>query len=168
MEKYKRIAVLFIVTVLIVFSGKSQNEIAGTNSPGQHNPRELGKTTDDPTANLVKHRVVIQFSSPDTLAWVGLMKNIEHLKTGWGDSVQVEVVVHGPGIDLLVTAKTTQQKNIAAFKKMGVVFVACENTLRGRNIPKDAIIPEAGFVPMGVGELILKQEQGWSYLKGGF
>jgi len=115
-----------------------------------------------------QHRVVIQLSSNDTLVWKGLMNNLKNMKAGWGDSVQIEVVAHGPGIDLFTKGKTTQQEKIAQFKAMGVVFVGCENTLRERNIPKESIIPEAGFVKMGIGEVIMKQEQGWSYIKVGF
>ena len=116
----------------------------------------------------VQHRVVLQISSNDTLAWKGLMNNIRNLKTGWGDSVTIEVVAHGPGVEILVKGKTTQQEKITYFTSKGVVFVACENSMTERKIPKETIIPEAGFVKMGVGEIILKQEQGWSYIKAGF
>jgi intracellular sulfur oxidation DsrE/DsrF family protein len=119
-------------------------------------------------SGTVQHRVVLQLSSNDTLVWKGLMNNIKNLKNGWGDSVLIEVVVHGPGIEFLTKGKTTQQERIAYFKSKGVVFVGCENTLTERKIPKENIIPEAGFVKMGVGEIILKQEQGWSYIKVGF
>lgn len=115
-----------------------------------------------------KHFVVIQLTSNDTLVWKGLMNNLKNLKAGWGDNVQIEVVAHSAGIEMLMISKTTQQQKIAEFKNMGIVFVGCENTMRERKIPKDAIIAEAGFVPMGVGEIIMKQEQGWSYLKVGF
>jgi intracellular sulfur oxidation DsrE/DsrF family protein len=119
-------------------------------------------------SGTVQHRVVLQLSSNDTLVWKGLMNNIKNLKNGWVDSVLIEVVVHGPGIEFLTKGKTTQQERIAYFKSKGVVFVGCENTLTERKIPKENIIPEAGFVKMGVGEIILKQEQGWSYIKVGF
>ncbi|MDZ4809944.1 MAG: DsrE family protein [Bacteroidota bacterium] len=116
----------------------------------------------------VQHRVIIQLTSNDTLVWKGLMNNIKNMKNGWGDSVSIEVVAHGPGIDFLIKDKTTQQERIAFFKTKGVVFVGCENTLTERKISKESIIPEAGFVKMGIGEVILKQEQGWSYIKVGF
>lgn len=115
-----------------------------------------------------KHFVVIQLTSNDTLVWKGLMNNLKNLKAGWGDNVQIEVVAHGAGIEMLMASKTTQQQKITEFKSKGIVFVGCENTMRERKIAKDAIISEAGFVPMGVGEIIMKQEQGWSYLKVGF
>ena len=115
-----------------------------------------------------QHRVVMQLSSNDTLVWKGLMNNIKNLKNGWGDSVSIEVVVHGPGIEFLTKGKTTQQERIAYFKSKGVVFVGCENTLTEKKISKESIIPEAGFVKSAVVEIILKQEQGWSYIKSGF
>lgn len=122
------------------------------------------------TASLTvaQHRVVFQLSSNDTSAWKGLMKNIENLKNAWGDSVLIEVVAHSNGIEFLDIGKTTQQVKIAYFKSNGVLFVGCENTMRERKIPKETIIPEAGFVKSGVAEVILKQEQGWSYIKAGF
>jgi intracellular sulfur oxidation DsrE/DsrF family protein len=116
----------------------------------------------------VKHHVIIQLSSNDTAVWHGLMNNIKHLQDTWGKTVQVEVVAHGPGIELLVKAKTTQQERITELKNAGVVFDACMNTMKARNLSKDAIVADAGFVPSGVVEVVTKQEEGWSYLKGGF
>lgn len=114
------------------------------------------------------HRVVMQLSSNDTLVWKGLMNNLKNMKAGWGDSVQVEVVAHGPGVEMLMAGKTTQLEKIRQFRSMGIVFLVCENTLREKNIPRESILPESGFVKMGIGEVILKQEQGWSYIKTGF
>jgi intracellular sulfur oxidation DsrE/DsrF family protein len=119
-------------------------------------------------AEKTPHKVVIQLSSSDTLVWKGLMNNLKNLKASWGDSVAIEVVVHGPGIGILMKEKTTQIDRIIDFKSRGVVFLACENTLLERNIPKQSIITEAGFVKSAVVEIILKQEQGWTYIKSGF
>jgi intracellular sulfur oxidation DsrE/DsrF family protein len=140
--------ILFVITILFFSFNLSAQTIAGTGT--------------------VQHRVVIQLTSNDTLVWKGLMNNIKNLKNAWGDSVSIEVVAHGSGIEFLVMAKTTQQERIAYFKSKGVVFAGCENTIAERKIPKESIIPEAGFVKSGVGEVILKQEQGWSYIKVGF
>lgn len=122
----------------------------------------------NPSAGTPRHRVVLQVTSSDTLVWKGLMKNIQHLKEAWGDQVQLEVVAHGGAIGLLEKVHTTQGGRIAEFIRQGVVFVACENTMRERKIEKSGILPEAGFVPSGIGEVVLKQEAGWSYLKIGF
>lgn len=138
----------FIIIAIILFSTQIQ---AQTNSAGPS-----------------KHRIIMQLSSNDTLVWKGLMNNLKHLKAGWNDSVIIEVVAHGPGLDLLTKGKTTQQEKITHFKNMGIEFIACENTMAERKIPKESIISEAGFVKMGIGEIVRKQEQGWSYIKIGF
>lgn len=116
----------------------------------------------------VKHHIVIQVSTKDTLSWLGLMNNIKHLKDAWGNTVEIEVVAHGPGIELLMNTKTTQQIKITELKNIGVVFAACMNSMKARNLSKADILSEAVPVPSGVVEIITKQEAGWSYLKGGF
>lgn len=120
------------------------------------------------SGTVSQHRIVMQLSSNDTLVWKGLMNNLKHLKAGWGDSVVIEVVAHGPGLDFLTKGKTTQQEKISHFKQMGITFIACENTMMERKIPKETIIAEATFVKMGIGEIVRKQELGWSYIKAGF
>lgn len=126
------------------------------------------KNVKSKTATMLQHKVVLHLTSNDTLAWKGFMNNIKNLKAGWGDSVQIEVVTNGMGIQFLMKEKTTQQQKIDDFKSKGVVFYACENSMREMNVTKDAMIPATEFVPMGVGEIIKKEEKGWSYIKAGF
>ncbi|MEJ7829830.1 MAG: DsrE family protein [Segetibacter sp.] len=114
------------------------------------------------------HKVIMQLSSGDTLEHKGLLNNLENLKEGWGDSLAIEIVVHGPGIDLVTKGKSTQENNIRKMIDQGVQFVVCRNTMKQRNIAEDQILETIGFVAMGVGEIVVKQEKGWSYLKAGF
>ena len=115
-----------------------------------------------------KHRIIVQLSNADTMVWKATMHNLKNIMKGWGNDVAIELVAHGPGIGFLVAGKTTQQEAITQLKAQGVQFVACENTMREKKIDKSQLVSEAGTVPMGVGEIILKQEEGWSYLKAGF
>ncbi len=46
-------------------------------------------------------------------------------------------------------------------------MVVCENTMRQKKIQKSQLLPFLETVPMGIGEIILKQEQGWAYIKAG-
>ena len=118
--------------------------------------------------NNAIHKVVMQLASSDTSEHRGLMMNLKNIKEGWGDSVVVEVVVHGPGIDLVTKGKSTQASTIQDMVKRGIQFVVCRNTMKQKNISEDQIIPNVGIVPMAIGEIVMKQEQGWSYLKAGY
>jgi intracellular sulfur oxidation DsrE/DsrF family protein len=115
-----------------------------------------------------KHKIVMQLTSADTLVYAGLFKQLKNLKEGWGETVTIEVVCHGPGINLLHSEKSTFSNQLQAFTDKGIKFIACENTLKERNITKDKILPMASFVLMGIGEIVEKQEKGWSYIKAGF
>jgi intracellular sulfur oxidation DsrE/DsrF family protein len=114
-----------------------------------------------------KHRIIMQLTSNDINVHKGLTKQLNNLKNGWGDSVEIEVVCHGPGIDFITTEKSGFKEEINQLLKRGIVFVACENTMREKQIPKESIMIGMQFVQMGIGEIVVKQEQGWSYIKAG-
>jgi intracellular sulfur oxidation DsrE/DsrF family protein len=114
-----------------------------------------------------KHRIIMQLTSNDINVHKGLTKQLNNLKNGWGDSVEIEVVCHGPGIDFITTEKSGFKEEINQLLKRGIVFVACENTMREKQIPKESIMMGMQFVQMGIGEIVVKQEQGWSYIKAG-
>ncbi len=116
-------------------------------------------------ANAQTHKVVIQLNTSDTLVWQGALKNISNLQTALGASTQIELVAHGSGISILVDGKTTQKAKIAELAATGVLFKACENTIRERKIDRSTILPQVGTVPSGVAEVVIKQEAGWAYLK---
>jgi intracellular sulfur oxidation DsrE/DsrF family protein len=116
-------------------------------------------------ANAQTHKVVIQLNTSDTLVWHGALKNISNLQAALGTSTQIELVAHGAGISILVEGKTTQKAKITELAASGVLFKACENTIRERKIDRSTILPQAGTVPSGVAEVVLKQEAGWAYLK---
>jgi intracellular sulfur oxidation DsrE/DsrF family protein len=47
----------------------------------------------------------------------------------------------------------------------GIQFVACEFSMSERNISKAKIIPESGFIKVGIIQILTKEEGGWSYIK---
>ena len=113
------------------------------------------------------HKIVFQLTSNDTMAHKSLMKQLNNI-TSVAPTTKIEVVCHGPGLDMLVSDKTIVLEKIKQLKAIGVNFIACEFSMKERNVPIEKIIPEAGFVKAGIIEIVTKQEQGWSYIKSGF
>lgn len=113
------------------------------------------------------HKIVFQLTTADTIAHKSLMKQLANIKSVAPDT-KIEVVCHGPGLDLLLINKTVVQDKIKIAKEKGVEFVACEFSMKERKLDKSNIIPEAGFVPAGIIEIVIKQEEGWAYIKSGF
>jgi intracellular sulfur oxidation DsrE/DsrF family protein len=118
-------------------------------------------------AQNTPHKLVVQMVDNNPKVQNGLIKQLNNLKNGYGEEITIEVVCHGPGLDLLHKERSEYREELLALKDRGIIFVACENTLKGRDIPREAIMEEFDFVPMGIGEVMEKQEQGWSYVKGG-
>ena len=114
------------------------------------------------------HQVVMQLNTADTAVWTSMLGNIRNFQKVWPGNVAIEVVVHGKALNFLVASKSHLVADIEAMTKQGVVFNACENTMNKYGIKKEMLIPSVSSVPSGVAELVLKQEEGWSYLKTGY
>lgn len=111
-----------------------------------------------------KHKIIIQLTSGDTNVHKMVVRQIGNLLAAAPKS-KVEVVCHANGISMLMTAQTKVQPKISELKMKGVAFIACENTMLDKKITKAEIIPEAGYVKVGILEIVQKQEEGWSYLR---
>lgn len=113
------------------------------------------------------HKVVFQFTLADSMQQKAFSNQLKNLRKHWPDAM-IEVVAYNQGIDFLMTKRTRHHDIISDLKSKGVRFVVCQNTMNQRNIKADELIPEAEIVPAGIAEIVEKQEQGWSYIKGGF
>ena len=118
-----------------------------------------------PTAT---HKVVFHMNTTGDFAWEQGLRNIMALQQAFGPkNVQIEVVCLGPGLSMIMKKDTRFQERIEKFAESGVVFAACENTMKGMHVTKDDLLAVDITVPSGVAEVVKKQEAGWSYIKSG-
>jgi intracellular sulfur oxidation DsrE/DsrF family protein len=127
------------------------------------------KCPDDAKTELTKpiHKIVFQLTTADTMSHKALMKQLANIKLV-APETKIEVVCHGPGLDMLLSNKTTVLKGIQSSKEKGIEFIACEFSIKERKLDKANVISEADFVPAGIIEIVTKQEEGWMYIKSGF
>ena len=115
-----------------------------------------------------KHKIVFQFTNgADTLQQKAIINQLNNLTTHW-PAAKYEVVIHSMGLPFVMSGKSKQIQAIKALRAKGVRFLVCENTLKSQKIAKDQLILEVEYVPVGIAEIVEKQEQGWTYIKGGF
>ena len=114
--------------------------------------------------DLEPHKIIMQLTSGDTNVHKMVVRQIGNLLAAAPNS-KIEVVCHASGINMLMTLQTKVNAKIVELKMKGVEFVACENTMLEKKITREEIIPEAGYVKVGVLEIVRKQEQGWSYIR---
>ncbi len=114
------------------------------------------------------HKIVFQFTNAtDTLQQKAIVNQLKNMTTHWPNA-KYEVVIHSMGLPFVMSDKSKQIGAIKALKAKGVRFLVCENTMKSQKVTKDQLIPEVEYVPVGIAEIVEKQEQGWSYIKGGF
>ncbi|MFP5406935.1 MAG: DsrE family protein [Gammaproteobacteria bacterium] len=112
-----------------------------------------------------KNRVVVQVSDNDPGKWGLALNNARNIQVELqADTVEIEIVVYGPGISML-EAESPLAQRISAALESGVKIVACENTMRSRHLTHADMLPDIGYVPSGVVELIRKQQQGYAYIR---
>lgn len=119
-----------------------------------------------PTGSAPEHKIVFQLTSGDTTAHKQLMKQFNNILSV-SPGTKIEVVCHGGGLDMLVKGKTIVEDKIKNLSERGVLFMACEFSIKERKVDRNLILSSAGFVAAGIVEVVSKQEQGWSYIKAG-
>jgi len=112
------------------------------------------------------HRLLIQVSDNDPQKWNLALNNARNVQDDLGgpDAAELEIVAYGPGIGML-KADSPVAKRVADALKSGVKVVACENTMRAQKLSYPDMLPDIGFVPAGVVELMKRQQQGWAYIR---
>src|SRR6188474_2476970 len=116
--------------------------------------------------DMKKHKIVIQFADSDSLAQVRVTQQVGNVLRCWPNA-EIEVVCLAGGLDLLMSSKSKASKEVADWTAKGMVFAACNNTMKNRNIKKEDLLSQAVVVPSAIVELSAKQEQGWSYFRSG-
>ncbi len=98
------------------------------------------------------------------------VKNVIAYYEAQGDSVVVEMVAYGPGLNMLIEGKSPVADRIATMSLQfdNLTFAACANTMRNMEAKSGkqvVLLEEVEVVPSGVVQLISLQEQGYAYIR---
>ena len=113
-----------------------------------------------------KYRVVMQVSNAEPRGWHQTLANAMALTKNAGpQNVQIEIVANGMGIGML-KYNSPDAKEVAAVLGMGIKVLACGETMKALLLEKDDMLPNIGYVPGGLIEVLDRQGDGWRYIKG--
>ena len=111
----------------------------------------------------MKYRVVFHVDD-ESKAGLALV-NIENLLADLGEeNVEVELVANYKGV-LMYDKEFKHRDKILKLKEKGVTFIACAHSIEALGIPREKILDFVKVVPSGVGEIVKRQAEGWSYIK---
>lgn len=109
---------------------------------------------------------MVQVSTPDQKVWNQAINYLENLRELYGPgNVELELVALGLGLGVL-KLDSNQAPRIADALKVGVLVSACEVTMKRQKLTREDMLPNIGYVPAGLGQIIKRQHEGWSYISG--
>jgi uncharacterized protein len=112
-----------------------------------------------------RNRAVFQVTDNDPARWNMILNNMANLREGvGGEEIEIELVAFGPGL-LMLKADSSVKQRVAEALKSGATINACQNTMRGMKLVPADMLPDIGYVPAGVVEVMRKQQQGWAYIR---
>jgi len=107
------------------------------------------------------------FHVDETEKWDLTLRNVGNLvkycKENGGE-YHVEVLANAAAVKEL-TLSSRHGDSIKALSEQNVAFVACQNALRGNAIDEKELLPFVSTVPAGMVELIVKQNEGYAYIR---
>ena len=118
-----------------------------------------------------KQKVVYHVNVDDEKQLKATLGNIQnHINAVGKENIDLRVVMHGPGVQLLQIANKNPdfQDKVSNLKRQGVHFNVCNNTLVGKKIDYKTDLYDVSkedIVPSGVAELAALQSKGFSYVK---
>ncbi len=111
------------------------------------------------------YRVVFDLTSRDSLDHKAVMRWIKEI-TATSPDAQLEVVMYGKGLELVMPEKSTVMADVKeAAKNSKVTFAVCEIAMKNNKVDKGQLLDKVQTVPDGIHELVMKQQQGWGYIK---
>lgn len=119
------------------------------------------------------HRVAFHVDQNDPKLMNLVLNNVQNVNKYYesiGDTVEIQVVAYGPGLNMYREDTSPVADRIAtiSLELDGITFAACGNTLHKMEAKAGGTVPllsEAEVVPSGVVQLITLQEQGWTYIR---
>lgn len=114
------------------------------------------------------HQIVYQCNKADPEYLEHILFSVGELIRKYEDDVEVVVACFGKGIHLLGKKPGRPipkeiQERAASLNAYGVAFHACGNTMKGLKWTDKDLVDYAKMVPIGVDDIMLLQEKGFSY-----
>lgn len=117
--------------------------------------------------NELNIKIIFQMVSGDTLDHKALVRQLNNILK-LEPQAQLEVVCHGPGLNVIHKSHSIIYPQIKDLVQKGVDFAGCEFTMQQKHIPREALFDEIRTVPGGILEIVYKQNQGFAYIKSGY
>lgn len=118
------------------------------------------------TASKKSYKAIFQLDTNDPKI---ITKTIRNINNALNDprlegKLQIELIAFSGGTDAYLK-QSAYEDDLSKLVRRGVIVTQCNNTLRERKIDPSEIYNFIAIVPSGVGELIVRESDGWAVIK---
>lgn len=153
-------------------TGNEADRVEANAAPDRQSPSAT-PAGDGKLASAGEMRVLFHLHSGDTERMEEVLDEAESLLKIYrkqGQKARVEIVTNGDGINLLRADTSPFSDRVRAMRHRykNLVFAACQNSidrLKSEQGITAKLLPEAIVVDSGVAQIILRQQQGWTYIR---
>lgn len=114
---------------------------------------------------MTEYKVI--FHVDEIEKWNLVLNNTKNLITALQESkLSIEILANSEAVGYLVASNHTEN-NLKILRDLStsVTFAACHNSLRALGIDPSSLLDFVSGVPSGVAELVIKQNEGYAYIK---
>lgn len=116
-------------------------------------------------AQTKDYKVVFDLTSKDTSDHKSVIRWLNGISQS-NPNARMEVVFYGQSLGMVSKDKSTVAEDIKKLiANKNISFKVCEAAMKRQNIDKSELLPGIETVPDGIYEIILKQGEGWGYIK---
>ncbi len=110
-------------------------------------------------------KIVFDVTSGNPKVHQSTIRHVKFMSEAYPDS-KFEVVMYSGSIDMVLKDKSSVAEDIETLAKdENITFVVCQGTMKRHKISGSQLIPGLKQVPDGILEIIIKQGEGWGYIK---
>lgn len=110
-------------------------------------------------------KIVFDVTSGEVGVHQSAMRHITMMSTQYPDS-EFEMVIYSSALDMVLKEKSLVSKDLENLaKNENVSFKVCQMSLDRYKLTTSSLIPGVATVPDGILEIVMKQQQGWGYIK---
>lgn len=117
------------------------------------------------TASKAHYGAIFHLDSGGNKAIKKTLNNIENLlhDPRLKGKIKIELLANSKGFDVYVRNNGFEKK-LEQLQKEGVILAQCANTLRELHVDRKDLYPFISVVPSGVGEITIREAEGWAYI----
>lgn len=110
-------------------------------------------------------QILFDVTSNDTLTHQSAYRHVSLMAKSYPES-KLEVVIYGGALPMVVRGQSTVEQGILKLaENKNVAFKVCRVTMKKYQVTEDQLIAGVQVVPDAIIELVVKQGEGWGYIK---